>query len=797
MLISKNWLKSFIDLDISTTEICNKLTDLGLEVEGVSPVAPAFSKVVVGEVIELEQHPDADKLRVAKVNVGDETSLQIVCGAPNVSIGMFAPTALVGAVLPGNFKIKKSKLRGVESQGMLCAASELGLAEEKDGLMVLPTGLTVGADIRQVLDLDDEIIEIGLTPNRGDCMSVLGVARELAVGFEKTLNTDSLKTKIKDSEVSSPEVNLNAPNACPSYIARKITGINNKAVSPLWLQERLRRAGLRSLSPVVDVTNYVMLTLGTPLHGFDANKLTGAIEVRFAKQGEKLTLLDGKSIDLSDDVLVIADQKAPIAMAGIMGGADSEVSQDSQDVVLEAAWFNPSAVVGRARRYQLFTDASQRFERGVDYQAQQQAIDLATQLIVKICGGQACQATVASVTDQLPVRQPIQLAARKVDNLLGFRFPRRRIAGILQSLGMQVNELDKAEFEVVSPSYRFDIEITEDLIEELARVNGYDKVPVADVSHLKSDERAAEKVNYTATIHDALTHLGYQQAIGYSFIDKASAELVKDANAIHLQNPISEELSVMRTSLLPSLLKALQYNVNRQQKEVRLYEIGRSYCHADKVENKQTFVEKKIVAGMLYGHGQPLQWGFRERLLDFFDVKGHLEQLLESLGFSDVQFRQLESDLLHPGQAAAAFIGDMEIARVGTVHPKIAKAYDIDDKAFYFELCLDEVPLTEVVMAEPVSKYPVIKRDISLLMAQGYQFADISQSIKKVANNLVSQVTLFDVYVGRNIAKGMKSMAFSIYLQDKTRTLTDEQADQVIADITDVLINEYNAKLRG
>lgn len=795
MLVSKNWIKSFVDIDANTNDICEKLTALGLEVEGVNPAAPAFSKVVVGKVIELEQHPDADKLRVATVDVGADEPLQIVCGAPNVAIGMLSPTALIGAVLPGDFKIKKSKLRGVESNGMLCSASELGLAEEKDGLLELPASLTVGANIRQVLDLNDEVIEVGLTPNRGDCMSILGVARELAVAYEKELNGESLKTDFSEIDDVSPAVTLSAPEGCVTYIARKISGIDNTLKSPLWLKERLRRAGLRSLSPVVDVTNYVMLTLGAPLHAFDANKINGGINVRFAKQDEKLTLLDGKEIKLSDDVLVIADEQAAIAMAGIMGGKDSEVSNNSTEIVLEAAWFNADTVVGRGRRYNLFTDAAQRFERGVDYRVQQQAIDLATQLIIKICGGKAHKATIAIDEKSLPTRQSISLNARKVDAVLGFRFPRKRIAGIFESLGMQVEEKDKGEFLVTPPSYRFDIEIAEDLIEELARVNGYDKVPVTNVSYLKLDNREEKAEDISSLIHDTLTHLGYQEAISYSFLDKKSAELLTDSIAVPLQNPISEELSVMRTSLLPSLLKALQYNVNRQQKQVRLYEIGKTYSYTN--EAKEGFVEKKYVAGILYGHGQPLQWGYRERLLDFFDAKGHVETLLENLGFNGVRFARIESELLHPGQSVGLFVGDKEIGRVGTLHPKLAANFDIDEKAFYFELCLDTVPGLDVVVATAISKYPVIRRDISLLMAQGHQFADILSSIKKVANNLVAEVTLFDVYVGRNIARGMKSMAFSIYLQDKTRTLTDEQADQVIADITDVLVKEYNAKLRG
>lgn len=792
MLVSKSWLADYLDINVSSKVLCDKLTALGLEVEGIETAAPPFSGVVVGKVVALEKHPDADKLRVARVDIGTDEALQIVCGAPNVAVDMFAPVATVGAVLPGNFKIKASKLRGVESHGMLCSKSELGLAEEAAGLLALPPTLTIGEDIRQALDLDDEIIEIGLTPNRGDCMSILGVARELAVALQTDIKTKTIAAVNGNGE--SPSVELSAPKACPYYIARTISGIDNQAKSPLWLTERLRRAGVRSLSPVVDVTNYVMLELGTPMHAFNAAAIDGGIQVRLAKTDESLTLLDGKALSLDDDMLVIADDKKAIALAGIMGGANSVIDEKTTDIVLEAAWFAPKAIAGRARRIGFHTDASQRFERGVDYRLQDQAIELATRLIIDICGGTAHKTQAVCHEGQLPKRPAITLVGKQINALLGLRLPKKAISDILTRLGMTVCEQEKNTYQVSAPSYRFDVAIAEDLIEELARVWGYDKVPVAAVNMQKLANQAKQDLTPRRLLHHLLVDMGYHEAITYSFIDEKLAAMLSDTtDTVKLLNPLSAELSVMRTSLLPSLAKALSYNVNRQQYNVRLYEFGHGYR-----QNNRQLQHSEKLTGIATGYVHPMQWGFRERQIDFFDVKGDIEQIFNQLNvLADISYTRSEKPFLHPGQSAEVHYQGKSIGFVGALHPNVQKKLDIDTRVLAFELDIATISHDRLVVAESLSKYPEIRRDISVLMAQGHQAADIVTAIHGVSDKLITDVKLFDVYIGRNIPKNTKSMAIAIYLQDKNKTLTDEQADTVVNKITTLLAEKFNAKLRG
>ncbi|PIE45566.1 MAG: phenylalanine--tRNA ligase subunit beta [Gammaproteobacteria bacterium] len=801
MLVSKGWLTEFVQVDASTEAICTRLTALGLEVDSVDKAAPDFSGVVVGKVIDLQPHPDADRLRLATVDVGDDKALQIVCGAPNVAVGMLVPVAKIGAVLPGNFKIKQSKLRGVESQGMLCSESELGLAEKASGLMSLPSEMTVGQDIREALDLDDEIINIDLTPNRGDCLSMIGVARELAVAFEAPMPLledivaqSSNDAKAGDSDRVSPTVTLSAPDACPHYVARTISGIDNTVQSPLWLVERLRRAGMRSVSAVVDITNYVMLEMGTPMHSFNAAKIDGDIEVRFAKKNEKLILLDGKEAKLDDDMLVIADDKKAIALAGIMGGANSEIDKKSSDIILEAAWFAPSVITGRARRLTLHTDASHRFERGVDYLLQEKAIARASQLIVEICGGQAHRPTVATVKDKLPKRETISLDAKSVNALLGLRLPKQAITGILSRLGMTVAETEKNIYEVLAPSYRFDISIKADLIEELVRVWGYENVPAATVNVNKLKNQAKQDLTPRRRLNGLLVDMGYHEAISYSFIDEKMAGLLSDTDGlIKLMNPLSAELSVMRTSLLPSLTKALLYNVNRQQTNVRLYEFGHGY----RQQGKKLLQTAKL-AGIATGDVYPMQWGYRNRQIDYFDIKGDVEMIFEQLGvLSDVSYCRSEREFLHPGQSAEILYQGKTIGFIGALHPKVQKILDIDTRVLAFEVDIATITEDSAIVAKTVSKYPEIRRDISVLMAQGHQAADIITAIREISDELVTEVCLFDVYIGRNIPRNTKSMAIAIYLQDKTKTLTDEQADVIIEQITAMLAEKFNAQLRG
>lgn len=792
MLVSKNWLADFVKLDVGTQAICDKLTALGLEVESLEKAAPEFNGVVVGKVLELEKHPDADKLRVAKVSIGSDEPLQIVCGAANVAVDGVFPVATVGAVLPGNFKIKKSKLRGVESFGMLCSEKELGLADDAEGLMELPTDMTIGQDIREALDLNDEIIEIGLTPNRGDCLSVMGVARELAVAFDVPMTEQTIESV--EGKGESPKVKLSVTEACPNYIARTISGVDNTVKSPLWLVERLRRAGIRSLSPIVDVTNYVMLELGTPMHAFKADAIDGTINVRLAEQGEEFTLLDGKEVKLDTDMLVIADDKKPLALAGIMGGANSVIDTDTTEIVLEAAWFAPKAIAGRARRLTLHTDSSHRFERGVDYELQEKAIERATQLITEICGGQAHESTLVQEAQYLPRRKPITLKTKHINAVLGVRFPKKDIVGILTNLGMMVAETDKNEYDVIAPSYRFDIAIEEDLIEELIRVWGYENVPVATIEVKKLANQAKQDLTPRRQLNQLLVDMGYNEAITYSFIDEKLAGLLSDnTNAIKLMNPLSAELAVMRTSLLPSLAKALSHNVNRQQTNVRLYEFGNSYAQID---GERVHTEK--LAGIATGDTHPMQWGYRDRQIDFFDIKGDIEQIFTHLGvLDDITYERSSREFLHPGQSAEVIYQGKSIGFVGTLHPKAQKTLNIDTRVLAFELDIATISQTRLPVAKAISKYPEVRRDISVLMAQGHQASDIISAIRGVSDELVTDVRLFDVYIGRNIPRNTKSMAIAIYLQDTTKTLTDEQADAVVAKVTKVLSEQFNAQLRG
>lgn len=793
MLISKSWLADFVKINASTEVICDKLTALGLEVENVSKAAPPFSGVVVGKVLELSPHPDADKLQVANVDIGKDEFLQIVCGAPNVAVDMLAPVATVGAVLPGDFHIKQSTLRGVESFGMLCSESELGIADSASGLMALPADFEVGQDIRQALDLDDDIIEIGLTPNRGDCLSVLGVARELAVVFDTNLK-DHFIDRVASANANSPAVTLAAPKSCPHYIARTISGINNQANSPLWLTERLRRAGIRALSPIVDVTNYVMLETGVPMHAFAASAINKEIVVRMASQGEELTLLDGKALRLDKDMLVIADTEKAIALAGIMGGENSAVNDDTTEIVLEAAWFAPEVIAGRARRIGLQTDASHRFERGVDFSMQKQAIERATQLIIDICGGKAYQSTVATDDDEFPVHTPITLYAKSVDKLLGVSFPEPKIAEILSALGLVVVEKGDGVYAAIAPNHRFDLEREEDLIEELARVWGYDNIPVAEINVKQLKNQAKQDLSPRRNLHTLLVDMGYQEAITYSFIDAKTATLLSDTQGeVQLMNSLSAELSVMRTSLLPGLTKALIHNVNRQQTDVRLYEWGHGY-----LVSGNEYVHNEKLAGVATGNVQPIQWGYRHRWIDFFDIKGDIESLFERLGvLSDISYRRSEHEFLHPGQSADVLYQGNVIGFVGTLHPRAQKALDIDNRVLAFELDIATLIHPRLPVAQPIAKYPEIRRDISILMAQGHHADEVLATIREASDELVTDVRLFDVYIGRNIPKNTKSMAIAIYLQDKQQTLTDERADDVIHQITTTLTEKFNAELRG
>ncbi len=762
----------------------------GLEVDSVTPAAAAFSGVVVGEVLVMEQHPDADRLRVCRVSVGEAEPLQIVCGASNVRVGLRIPVALIGAVLPGDFKIKKSKLRGVESSGMLCSEKELGLAADANGLMELAADAPVGVDIRDYLSLNDNIIEVDLTPNRADCLSVEGIAREVAV-----LNKmDWSATQIETAAVSHTDtltVSVEATGACPRYLGRLLKGVNPKAETPLWMQERLRRSGVRSLSAVVDVTNYVLIELGQPLHAFDAAKLTGSINVRYAQSGESVALLNGQTIKLDNETLVIADDKQALALAGVMGGSESAVSDETQDVFLECAFFTPQSIAGKARNYGLHTDSSHRFERGVDPTLQERAIERATQLIIDIAGGSVGTITEVTTASALPQRSAVLLRKQRLEKTLGIDLANEQVVDIFQRLGMTVQTLPDS-WSVTPPGCRFDIAIEADLIEEIARIVGYNNLPNSSLLMRSELGKATEAVLDLDRVKDLLVDRGYQEAITYSFVDEEIQQAIApDDDVVRLKNPISADLSVMRTTLWCGLLKAALHNTNRQQNRVRFFETGLRFVNKD--GNMQ---QQKMLSGLVLGSAYSEQWGVATRKVDFFDVKADVQALF-SLAGTDVQFIPAKHSALHPGQTAEILSpqGD-KIGWLGMLHPTLEKQLGFDTQIFLFELDQDLLLSKQIPKFKPLSKYPSVRRDMALIVKEEVAVSDIISCIKGCSEQTLQDIVVFDIYRGKGVEEGSKSVALSLILQDFSQTLTDSEIDAIFSRLLETLTTKISAKLR-
>ncbi len=790
MQVSEAWLRSYVNPAISTEELVEQLTMAGLEVDSVEPAAAKFSGVVVGEVLSMQQHPDADRLRVCQVAVGIAAPLQIVCGASNVRVGLKIPAALIGAVLPGDFKIKKSKLRGEESFGMLCSEKELGLAADADGLMELANDAPVGVDIRDYLSLDDPIIEVDLTPNRADCLSVEGLAREVAVLNQMNWST----TRVDNAEVSHQDilaVTVEAKDACPRYLGRLIKGVNAKAQTPLWMQERLRRSGLRSLGPLVDVTNYVLIELGQPLHVFDAEKLTGGITVRWAKADEDLTLLNGQTIKLDHEALVIADDKQALALAGIMGGNDSAVSDKTQAVFLECAFFAPQSIAGKARRFGLHTDSSHRFERGVDATLQTRAIERATQLIIDIAGGGAGAITEVTTESTLPQRQAIFLRRQRIEKMLGIILADEQVTDIFQRLGMAVQaQIDG--WHITPPGFRFDIAIEVDLLEEIARIYGYNKLPNSSLLMRSQLIPVTEAVLEIDRIKDLLVDRGYQEAITYSFVDEnIQNTIAPDSEVIRLKNPISSDLSVMRTTLWCGLLNAALYNTNRQQNRVRLFETGLRFVKKDGKIHQQ-----KMLAGLVLGSAYNEQWGEKTRNVDFFDIKADVEAMFALTG-CEVQFLSARQPALHPGQTAEILtLNGEKIGWLGMLHPTLEKQLGFDTQVFLFELDQMLTLSKRIPKFKSLSKYPSVRRDLALIVKEDISAIDIINCIKGSAEPTLQDVIVFDIYRGKGVEESSKSVALSLIMQDEAQTLTDSEIDVIISRVLDILINKIHAKLR-
>jgi phenylalanyl-tRNA synthetase beta chain len=791
MKISEQWLREWVNPDIGTDDLVHLITMAGLEVEAVVPVAGEFSGVLVGEVISCTQHPDADKLSLCQVNTGSET-VQIVCGAPNVRAGLKAPLAQIGALLPGDFKIKKAKLRGVESQGMLCAEAELGLGEGTDGLMELAADAPVGTDLREYLGLDDQVIEVDLTPNRADCLGLRGIAREVGL-LTKTVIKPVEIQEVTGTISDSFPVKINAAGGCPRYLGRVIKRVDVSRPSPLWLQERLRRSDLRSIDAVVDVTNYIMLELGQPMHAFDLGKLTGGIDVRMAAAGESLELLNGQTVELKPEMLVIADDSGPIAMAGIMGGQSTAVDESTQDIMLEAAFFTPLAITGKARSYGLHTDSSHRFERGVDFEFQRSAMERATQLLLDIAGGEAGPVTEVVVTEELPQLAPVVLRRQRIEKMLGFAMDDAEVERIFEGLGLACEGTDEG-WQVTVPSWRFDISIEADLLEELARVYGYNNLPV---SHIHADlimPHRREQALSLRQLRRRLAARDYQEAISYSFVDPRWQQAFDPTlNPVALANPISADLAVMRTSLLPGLMGALVHNTSRQQSRVRLFESGLRF-----VPGVDGLQQTPTLAAVLCGRRAAESWSEGGADVDFYDIKGDVESLLALTGAVDeFHFEAGERDGLHPGQTAVLWRGDSQIGYLGALHPELQALYGLAAPVYCFEVDLGGLLEARLPSFEDLSKFPEIRRDLAVLVDKSVAAEELLENVRTVAGTYLKDLRLFDVYEGKGIDPKRKSLALGLTFRDSSRTLSDEDINKSVDQVIDLLIKTYNAELRN
>ena len=794
MLISESWIREWVSPAIDTRALGEKLTLAGLEVDTIASAGPVLDnkRIVVGRICSVAAHPDAKKLQVCEVDVGKKHNLTIICGAPNARKGLVTAVATNGAKLPG-MTVGNREIRGVQSFGMLCSGMELGLDDSADGIIELDFTAIVGMGIADYLDLQDQVIELELTPNRGDCLGIVGIAREISTLTGTKLNyPDIPKTRAKIKE--KLDVELDAPQACSRYVGRAIKNIDMAATTPDWMVERLRRSGLRSINPIVDVTNYVMHELGQPMHAFDMARIFGGICVRMAKKGEKHKLLDGSTVKLETDNLVIADHKKAIALAGIMGGDNSAISDKTVDIYLEAAFFSPDSILGKARKFGMHTDASHRFERGVDYMLQIKAMDRATELVLAIAGGEPGPVTHAVEKSCLPSRKAIRFNRVEIPRILGMKIPARKVSRILEDLGMKVKSWSNG-WKVTPPSWRFDIQEQYDLVEEVGRCFGFEHVEAKMPAFAQEMGAHLEKSLSTDAFKDALVGLGYHEAITYSFVDPDYHNpLLGGTRPIKLMNPIADNMSVMRQSLWPGLLDALRLNLNRQESRVRLFEIGHVFS---KAKNTRKSSERNNLAGIVCGTQQPRQWGVSEVMVDFFDLKGDLESVLALVGVSGkCSFAAADHPALHPGQCAEILWNKRKIGYIGKLHPAHMKLYDLDSEVFLFELDLSPLGERNIPKFKDISKYPAVQRDLALLVDRNLPVNLILENVRAAAGDLLSKLELFDIYTGENIEINKKSLAFSLTFKSESSNLTSSEMDALTNKIIGELELKVGAQLR-
>lgn len=789
MKASISWLKSLCPTDLSVDEIVSRLTMAGLEVDGVESAAKPFTNVVVGEVLTVSQHPDADKLNVCEVTDGEST-YQVVCGAPNVRAGLKVPFARVGAVIGDDFKIKQAKLRGIESHGMLCGADELGLSDERDGLMELPEFFVTGADLAELLSLPDEVVEVDLTPNRGDCLSITGLARELGVLSQTPVEFVACEPVDPESE-ETHDVYLSAPEGCPCYVGRVIENVDVSRPTPVWMVERLRRSGIRSIDAIVDITNYVMLELGQPMHAFDRDQLAGAVDVRMADDGEQLVLLDGKTLTLTSDVLVIADQEKPLALAGIMGGEHSGISEKTTSVFLESAYFNPITIAGKARRYGLHTDASARFERGVDWQLAEHACQRATALMIEICGGTPGPVMITDNEQALPKMQVVELSNARIQQQLKINLPSETIQHMLEALGFGVEVVDGG-FRCIAPSWRFDVSIEQDLIEEIARIYGYNNLPTSLPAQALTMASVPEADTPLMRLKHYLVDQDIQEAITYSFVDPETQAILGDGvEGVRLANPIASNLAEMRRSLIPGLVEAVRHNVNRQAPRVRLFETGQCF-----VSNGDQLDQSERVGIAIYGQSDPMHFS-GDRAVDFFDLKGVVDGLGMINGGDEFTWAPSEHPALAPGQTASVSLNGEVVGVVGRLHPKLARELDLPKALFLADLALSPLLCGQVTAFKAISRYPKVLRDLAVIVDDGVAWQQIVDAVTSLSDARIQSVELFDVYRGTGVPEGRQSLALSLSLQDPEKTLEDAAIQELVDQVVQVLRERTGAELRG